>query len=251
METHESFELDALVSMGLTGLAAGASDMDHLDGRSAAFNYIRVANLVESYVKTGKVQLPLLDWGCGYGQVSWLLKRRGLTVTSCDVEERPARRSIEILNQIEVRYLRDPVQLPYERETFGGVLSVGVLEHVADMKQSMLEVSRVLKPDGIFFVFMLPNRFSWAEFIADVRHRSAHPIKYTPRDIEKLFDESFVIEKLWRRNFLPRNLGGLSLGIKSAYGRYYREIESLDRVLANVPPTSIVSGVIELIARKI
>lgn len=251
METGESLELKALVCMGLTGLAVGATDMDHMDGPSAAFNYIRVANLVESHVKSGSVQAPLLDWGCGYGQVSWLLKRRGLTVVSCDVEERPARRSIETLSQVEVRYLQDPVRLPYEAGTFGAVLSVGVLEHVGDIEGSVREVSRVLKPNGVFFVFMLPNRFSWAEFLADVRHRSAHPIKYTPRDIERLLDGSFVIEKMWRRNFLPRNLGGLSLRIKNAYGRYYREIESLDRVLANVPPTSIVSGVIEVIARKL
>ncbi len=251
METNESFELRSLVSMGLTGVAAGATDMDHMDGPSAAFNYIRIANLVDSYVRAGNIQPPILDWGCGYGQVSWLLKRRDLGVVSCDLEQRPARQSIETLRQIDVSYLRDPVRLPYEPGTFGAVLSVGVLEHVGDMAGSVQEVSRVLRPGGVFFVFMLPNRFSWAEFIADVRHRSAHPIKYTPRDIEKLLRGSFIIEKMWRRNFLPRNLGGLSPRVKNAYGRYYRKIESLDRMLANVPPTSIVSGVIEVIARKL
>jgi SAM-dependent methyltransferase len=225
--------------------------MDHLDGPSAAFNYIRIANLVEAHLRTTPINHPILDWGCGYGQVSWLLKRRNLPVISCDVEERPARNLIGTLNEIDVLYLQDPVRLPYASGTFGAVLSVGVLEHVADFEGSLQEVNRVLRPEGVFFVFMLPNRFSWAEFLATVRHRSVHPHKYTPRSISKFLGPNFEIEKMWRRNFLPRNLGGFSQRTKTAYGRYYREIESLDRVLANVPPTSILSGVIEVIARKV
>lgn len=251
METNESFELRALVGMGLAGVALGATDMDHLDGPSAAFTYIRIANLVDSYVKSGSVQPPILDWGCGYGQVSWLLKRRDLSVVSCDVEKRPARESIETLSQIQVRYLQDPVRLPYDSGTFGAVLSAGVLEHVADVQGSLQEVSRVLRPNGVFFIFMLPNRFSWAEFVANVCHRSVHPYKYTFGKIERLLGHGFVVEKKWRRNFLPRNLTGLSQRAKKAYGMCYREIEGVDRVLANVPPTSILSGVIEVIARKV
>lgn len=251
MQTRESFELRALLEMGLAGLAVGATDMDHLDGATAAFNYIRIANVVDAHVKSGSVQPPILDWGCGYGQVSWLLKRRDLTVVSCDVEKRPARESIEKLNQIEVQYLEDPVRLPYDSETFGAALSVGVLEHVADIEASIQEVRRVVRPQGVLFIFMLPNQFSWAELIADVRRRSAHPFKFTFGKIEKLLAQSFVIEKKWRRNFLPRNLTGLSQKVKKAYGRYYREVEALDQVLANLPPTSILSGVIEVIARRV
>lgn len=254
METHESPELKALLNMGLAGLAAGAKDMDHLDGAAAAFNYIRIADLVDSYYKAGTMQMPILDWGCGYGQVSWLLQRRGLSVVSCDVEKRPARDSIESLNQVNVTYLEDPLRLPYDSGSFGGVLSVGVLEHVGaeNVESSLAEISRVLGPGGFVFIFMLPNRFSWVEFIADLRGSSVHPDKYTFGRIEQLLkDRSFVMERKWRRNVLPRNLTGLSPRIKSSYGHYYRQIESADHVLSNLFPFSVFSGVIEVVAKRV
>ncbi|SRR6266436_891086 len=254
METREVSELEALLNMGMAGLAAGAKDMDHLDGAAAAFNYIRIADLVDYYSKAGLVDAPILDWGCGYGQVSWLLLQRGLSVVSCDIEKRLAREFIEPLSQLDISYLQNPIRLPYDCGTFGAVLSVGVLEHVgvANVEASMQEVGRVLRPGGLFFIFMLPNRFSWVEFIADVRHVSVHPDKYTFRRIEQLLHaHSFTLERKWRRNVLPRNLTGLSQRVKRAYGKYYREIESVDHVLANFLPTSIFSGVIEVIAKRV
>jgi SAM-dependent methyltransferase len=253
MQTTESLELEGLLNMGSAGLAAGATDMDHLDGAAAAFNYIRIAELVNSYYQSGALQMPVLDWGCGYGQVSWLLKRRGLSVVSCDVEKRPARQFIEILNQIDITYLQDPLRLPYDPASFGGVLSVGVLEHVGEsnVEASLAEIARVVRPGGYFFIFMLPNRFSWVEFLSDLRGVSVHPDKYTFGRIERLLrDHGFAMERKWRRNVLPRNLTGLSHRLKLAYGRHYRRIEAVDHTLSNVWPFAISSGVIEVVARK-
>jgi SAM-dependent methyltransferase len=253
METCNASEIEELLKMGLAGVAAGATDMDHLDGAAAAINYIRIADLVESYCKSGAVEQPILDWGCGYGQVSWLMRRRGLAVVSCDVEERGARHSIEALRDMEIHYLRDPLRLPYESGTFGATLSVGVLEHVGadNVEASVVEISRVLKPGGLFFIFMLPNRFSWVEFIADIRGVSVHPDKYTFGRIEDILGRhAFTVQRKWRRNVLPRNLTGLSHGVKKTYGKYFRQIESTDRTLSAVPGVSLFSGVIEVIAKK-
>ncbi len=254
MKAQESLELGELLNMGFIGVAAGATDMAHMDGPAAAFNYIRIADLVESQCRSGAAVGPLLDWGCGYGQVSWLLRRRGLPVVSCDIEERPARNAIDMLKDVEINYLRDPIRLPYEAETFGAVLSVGVLEHVGaeNVDASLREVTRVLRPGGLFFIFMLPNRFSWAEFIADLRGVSVHPDKYTFGRIERILREhSLVIDRKWRRNVLPRNLTGLSHRVKMAYGKHYRGIERADTIFAAFPPTGIFSGVIEVIAKKV
>jgi SAM-dependent methyltransferase len=244
-------ELVALMDMAAAAKAVGAMDMDHMDAAAGAFNYIRVADLVSSYVHNRADYMPILDWGCGYGQVTWLLERRQLPVVSCDVEERAARASIPALSSLNIRQIREPVRLPYGSQSFGAVLSVGVLEHVPDLEGSLREVNRILRQGGLFFIFMFPNRFSWAEWLADVRHISVHPQKYTFRQTRRILAEhGFAIERKWRRNFLPRNLTGLSLALKRLYGRYYRQIESLDKVLANVPPTSFLSGVLEMIVRK-
>jgi SAM-dependent methyltransferase len=247
----EIAELESLVHLAKVGKAAGARDLEHMDGWAAAFTYIRVSNLVASLLEDGEISTPVLDWGCGYGQVTWLLQRRGVPVVSYDVERRPARERMAPLNSINVEYGTDPVRLPYASSSAGVVLSVGVLEHVPDMSGSLQEINRVLRPGGLFFIFMLPNRYSWAEWIADRRHASAHPLKFTFQAATSLLiSHGFDIERRWKRNFLPKNLTGFGPRFKRAYGSLYRQIEMIDGILANIPPTSYLSGVLEFVARK-
>jgi SAM-dependent methyltransferase len=239
------------VQLAKAGKAAGAADLDHMDGATAAFNHIRIANLVASRWQAGEITPPVLDWGCGYGQVSWLLQKRGLAVLSYDIQERPAREHMPPLSSIDIKYGSDPVHLPYASASAGAVLSVGVLEHVRDISGSLREINRVLRPGGTFFIFMLPNRYSWVEWIADMRHLSSHPVRFTFRTAENLLSShGFEVERRWKRNFLPKNLTGLAEWLKSAYGSFYRQIDALDNLLANIPPTSLFSGVLEFVARK-
>jgi SAM-dependent methyltransferase len=249
--TTRGAELSLLVDAARVGKAAGAKDLEHLDAPAAAFNYIRIADLVSSYYENKRIAPPVLDWGCGYGQVSWLLRRRGVEVVSYDIEQRPARENLPLFGALHVEYGAEPTLLPYASSSFGAVLSVGVLEHVADIHASLEEVGRVLRSDGLFFVFMLPNRYSWAEWIADRRGVSVHPVKFTAqRALRMMGEHRFVVERHWRRNFLPRNLSGVNAKAKSVYGRFYRQIESCDTVLANWPPTSLFSGVLEMVATR-
>jgi SAM-dependent methyltransferase len=246
-----SQELDALLAMARAARAAGADDVEHMDGAAAAFNYIRVADLVAASCRSLQSEQPVLDWGCGYGQVSWLLRRRGVNVLSCDAEKRAAIDSIPQLASMPIIYMRDPVKLPYDSESFSAVLSVGVLEHVPDLRGSLREIHRVLGKEGLLFLFMFPNRFSWAEWTATRRGISAHPDKFTFRETQSLLREhGFRSEKRWRRNLLPKNLTGLSPAAKALYGKYYRQVEAADRALCSLPPFSWFSGVLELIARK-
>jgi SAM-dependent methyltransferase len=170
---------------------------------------------------------------------------------SYDVEKRPFRDKIPDLDSFPIVYGDDPVGLPYEASSFGSVLSVGVLEHVNDFEGSLSEINRTLRPGGLLFIFMLPNKYSWVEWITDRRGISAHPYKFTfGSATELLLRHSFEVEKRWRRHVLPRNLTGCNPQVKQVYGRFYRAVESLDTTLTHLPPISYLSGVIEMIARK-
>src|SRR5688572_30482210 len=136
------------------GRAAGISNFLHLDQPIGIWNYIRIANEIAERVPPGR----LLDWGCGLGQMSYLLQRRGFDVVSYDMGETadalpdlPLTRAVRIIRGIH------PTTLPFESATFDVVLSCGVLEHVDEYSGvrgneliSLREIHRVLKPGGFF-----------------------------------------------------------------------------------------------------
>lgn len=112
----------------------------------------------------------VLDWGCGFGQVTHLLKRRGLDVTAFDYRpdiEEDGIYPLERFPDVEAYLSADAILLPYEDESFDSVLSCGVLEHVRDPDASLEEIRRVLQPGGTFYVYNLANRYSYLERVAE------------------------------------------------------------------------------------
>ncbi len=106
----------------------------------------------------------------------------------------------------------EPVKLPYADGTFDAVFSIGVLEHVREFGgnelESLREIGRVLRPDGLFFCFHFPNRLSWIEALTTVfRSRHHHAYRYTKKDILRLAAAAgFRVLEMRRYNALPRNV---------------------------------------------
>jgi SAM-dependent methyltransferase len=115
-----------------------------------------------------EVNGELLDWGCGFGQVTHLLRERGADVTAFDYRDGlPAQTiALERYPDIVAHVSGDPVALPFESDSFDAVLSCGVLEHVQRPDESLEELRRVLRPGGRLYVYKLPNRLSYLEAIA-------------------------------------------------------------------------------------
>src|SRR5208282_1726951 len=105
---------------------------------------------------------PVLDWGCGWGQVSDLLLKRGIEVESFDFREGEPPHVVELerFPGINAHVSGDPVKLPFPDDHFATALSCGVLEHVEFPAESLRELHRVLQPGGRLLVYKLPNRFS-------------------------------------------------------------------------------------------
>ncbi len=98
----------------------------------------------------------LLDLGCGYGYVMKSFIEAGYDCYGID----PDKSCIDYtqkksnLNVI----LGSSEELPYQNDKFDIVLSLGTLEHVSDLTQSLKEIRRVLKDDGVLFLRMRSNR---------------------------------------------------------------------------------------------
>jgi sterol 24-C-methyltransferase len=195
---------------------------------------------------------PILDWGCGLGQMSDLMRRRGLDVRAYDYRpeaEQSGVRQLSRFPDIEA-YIEadDPVTLPYGSGEFGAVLSCGVLEHVARPEESVQELHRVLRPGGRLYVYKLPNRYSYLEAIArglGMYYHGKLPDDrvYDRRSAERLIQANgFSIQTFRRSNMLPLTLTG------AAVERAANGLWAANRALARVPLLNLASTNLELVA---
>jgi SAM-dependent methyltransferase len=193
----------------------------------------------------------LLDWGCGFGQVARLLKDEGIDVTPFDYRPDLAEETVAPLERypdLEAHLSPDPVKLPFGDGSFDSVLSCGVLEHVQDPEGSVEEIARVLRRGGTFYVYNLPNRYSYLERIARLLGLYYHgqlpdDRVYTRSTSTGLLERhGFVVEEFRRANMLPLTLTG-RLATQAA-GAIWRTSRTLDRV----PGLNIFATSLELVA---
>lgn len=230
----------------------------HLDQPIGIWNYIRIAHDIWEQMPVGYGQI--LDWGCGYGQMSYLLQRRGYTVIPFDVgDPMDPLPDIPLCHALSFVRVLEPTRLPFEDASFDAVLSCGVLEHVDEYSQpgneikSLGEIARVLRPGSLFFIYQLPQQYAWQEFA--IRHLKlgyAHPRRFRVNEIIGMLGRAgFRVQRLRCANLIPRNLTGMPERLRVLYSRLSRPLIALDKQLCRVPPLNQIAGVLEITARKV
>ena len=188
----------------------------------------------------------VLDWGCGYGQVTALLREEGIDVVPFDYREgleSPTVAPLERFPGIDVHLSSDSVVLPFDDEAFDTVLSCGVLEHVQDPDASLEEIRRVLRPGGMFYVTNLPNRYSYTERVARLlglyyHGRLPNDRVYTRGTARELLERHrFQIQEIRLVHMLPLTLGGPA-----------RPIWTTSRALERVPGLNLAATSLEVVA---
>jgi SAM-dependent methyltransferase len=199
----------------------------------------------------------VLDWGCGAGQMTSLLRARGLDVTAYDYRPdevtEPVVRALPHYPDVEAHISNEPVALPFADGSFDAVLSCGVLEHVADPGGSLDELRRVLAPRGTLYVYKLPNRASYLEAVARWGSKLGAPLYFhgkAPDD--RVYDErgarallerhGYRVTELGLANMLPLTLPG-SLATRLAPAIWW-----LNGALARVPGLRRLATNVELVA---
>ncbi len=144
----------------------------------------------------------------------------------------------------------DPVRLPFNDAQFDAALSCGVLEHVPDENGSLDEIHRVLKPNGAFFIFNLPQKHSYKEFLIErFRLGYTHERKYTVNSIGALLAKhGFRISAVRRGGMLPHNMTGIPARVRDAYNRAAYPILFTDQVLSKLPLLNRIGETIEIVA---
>ena len=136
----------------------------------------------------------ILDWGCCHGPDSCMIRAvygDRFQLHGCDFYDADRFSIFRDFSGIEYRRLDDVVVLPYESQTFDVVVASGVLEHAAMDYESLKEVYRVTRRDGLLILTYLPNWLSIDEwFRRHVSQRGCHRRLYGLTKISGLLKQT-------------------------------------------------------------
>jgi 2-polyprenyl-6-hydroxyphenyl methylase/3-demethylubiquinone-9 3-methyltransferase len=149
-------------------------------------------------------QLPVsvLDVGCGAGFLANYLAQQGFAVSALDASESSLAVAGRYDGTGKVYYeIGNAYNLPYADASFEAVCAMDFLEHIEKPEQVIGEISRVLKPQGLFFFHTFNrNFFSWLVIIKGVEWF----VKNVPKDLHilKLFIKPAELKTLCEENGL-------------------------------------------------
>ncbi|ASJ09324.1 ubiquinone biosynthesis protein UbiE [Thermococcus siculi] len=132
-----------------------------------------------------------LDLGCGTGNYTLELKRRGFDVIGLDASEG----MLEIARSKGLNCVRgDAYNLPFPDNSFDLVLSVTMFEFIHEPEKVVREIHRVLKPGGEVLIGTMNGRSLWFLFkrlksiFTETAYRYAR--FYTPGELEELLERA-------------------------------------------------------------
>jgi SAM-dependent methyltransferase len=191
--------------------------LEELDFLSKCFqsysSKAHVDNVVRDLDLVQRITPPpqrVLDFGCGIGLQSYLLAKRGYQVIGLETVEDKSlddflkgkadshieSRENSMQNVWEVIREKttvsftfyDGIDIPYNNEYFDVIFTYAVLEHIPlnEIPHILDELCRILKSDGVFYVFQLPQRTSYTEFIARCLGLESHPFLWEMETIKKM-----------------------------------------------------------------
>jgi SAM-dependent methyltransferase len=237
----------------ITATSATLPSHSFLKNPSGQYLYVYLTRFVkafsEHHFKRSFSDLSVLDWGCGKGHVSKLLTDlHPKQLDSCDIlserDDSAFGQETPILEKfnIQVKSLEHEYILPYEDATFDVLISVGVLEHVPNERASLAEITRVLKPGGLFFCFVLPTTLSWTQKLAHWRGNFYHDRFYNEQVIDELLRSTGLKPlDVWYRQLFPKN---------SVHYPNFRLFETIDQILTENTPLRYFATNIEFVSVK-
>lgn len=137
---------------------------DEISGTSEHLTYLssqrkwysinrRSRNCYERWLSKKCYGKRVLDYGCGNGQISFLIAKMGasevfgIDISDFSIENAKMEATKQRYDKKTIFRVMDAEDMEFKDSFFDVVLEAGVLHHL-DLKSAYLELARVLKPDG-------------------------------------------------------------------------------------------------------
>ncbi len=149
--------------------------------------YTKSADLIESRIRAGRGKL--LDIGCGYGFFLQEMKSRGWDVTGIELSRKGREYA---LDKMDVKVYSEALEnISFSECMFDVVTFIYVIEHMPDPVGLLMEVKRILKPNGLVLL-RWPHSTPIVKILGpmarklDLYHTPYHLYDFSPKTIEIL-----------------------------------------------------------------
>lgn len=205
---------------------------------------LRQISIFERYKKYLPESGLMLDWGCMHAPDACMFKiefNDKFLLHGCDFREENEFETFWDFAGLKFTKLDHIFKLPYNTENFDVVVGSGVLEHTAMDYESIKEIYRILKKDGLFVISFLPNWLSYSEFISRTIKRGFHRRLYKVAEIKHIL-KHYGFEPIFigYHQFIPAQK------LQSIFGNLW----ILNNICEKVWPLNIFSANIIVIAKK-
>lgn len=188
----------------------------------------------------------ILDWGCQHAPDSCLLRAAHgdrFALHACDFVPRQQYQPFYEFADLSYTQLDDVVRLPYDDGSFDVVIGSGVLEHAALDYESLKELYRIVKRDGILIISYLPNWLSLQEWRRRVICRQGFH--------RRLYGLGETRQLLKRSGFYPLVSGYHTFFWQRALNRIGFGSGTLAGILATLCPLTVLSSTLCFMARRV
>jgi ubiquinone/menaquinone biosynthesis C-methylase UbiE len=159
-------------------------------------NRLKVRARLERLAAMAPGTRRLLDMGCGTGFVIGLLKDlfeeiHGIDATRSMLERVDLSSGNITLHEGVVE------ELPFPDAHFDVVTAYSFLDHLADHRLVLKEASRVLRPGGVLYIDLVPNRSFWSLIYKASESRADSYGPIVDREIDELVYHEEKLERLY------------------------------------------------------
>lgn len=180
----------------------------------------------------------VLEIGCGTGNVSSFLSRKGYEATGCEYYYKAIKRVWPGFRIVQ----GDANSLPFEDNSFDIVGLFDVIEHFQDDIKPMREAVRVCRKGGIVAITVPAGEELWSWF----DETSLHKRRYTIAGLKEVFSEvkinPLLIEYMFMSLFLPmkymrgRGKAGDLFGINPMVNVLFSGLSDIERCVSRLFP---------------